>query len=229
MKFNQFIKNQNIFDFEKKEKWDFAGVELEVNPIVKKVLVVLDCTSKVIKKAIDEKFDTIITFHPLIFSNNKKEFLNENKWIKNILNKAKENKINIISIHTSYENMSQEYKKSISLAFESVEFKNGKLLIPNSDDFIIELNKKKLPYKFNNAPLGKGILLPGSHDLLNVKDGEIIFSSDIKWSQWFEAEERNITIVEIPHFIEFFGLIGIVNKINLLVKAELFMGSLFYV
>lgn len=55
-------------------KEDFDNVGLMVgdnNKEVKSVLLALDCTKKVIKEAIDNNVDLIITHHPLIFKNLK--------------------------------------------------------------------------------------------------------------------------------------------------------------
>ena len=82
------------------EEWDNVGLIIgDENKEIEKIAICLDVTKKVIKKAIEEKIDLIISHHPLIFSSIKK-ITNETVLGGKILNLI-ENKIAVYSIHTN--------------------------------------------------------------------------------------------------------------------------------
>ena len=57
-----------LADVKLAEKWDNVGLMLGDNKSnVNKVLVCLDVTTKVVKEAIDNNVDLIVSHHPLIF------------------------------------------------------------------------------------------------------------------------------------------------------------------
>ena len=57
-----------LADVKLAEKWDNVGLMLGDNKSnVSKVLVCLDVTTKVVKEAIDNNVDLIVSHHPLIF------------------------------------------------------------------------------------------------------------------------------------------------------------------
>ncbi|MDR5586629.1 MULTISPECIES: Nif3-like dinuclear metal center hexameric protein [Clostridium] len=83
-------------------KEDFDNVGLMVgdeNKEVKTVLLALDCTKKVIKEAIDNKVDLIITHHPLIFKK-PKSIINGDLLGDKVIDLIK-NDISLYSCHTN--------------------------------------------------------------------------------------------------------------------------------
>lgn len=101
------ITAKNIFDYLKElapldlqEEYDNAGFLFgNINSEVKKVLLALDVTSDVIKEAESQKYDLIITHHPLIFGKISNVLSDDPTGIKLLsLSKAE---INVISMHTN--------------------------------------------------------------------------------------------------------------------------------
>ena len=57
------------FPLNKAQKWDFPGYSLKLpNKVIKKLLVCLDVNYNVVEKAIKEKIDLIISYHPFKFT-----------------------------------------------------------------------------------------------------------------------------------------------------------------
>lgn len=82
------------------EEWDKSGNQILFhNKEIKKVLVALDVTDCVVKKAIEEGFDLILTHHPFLFGGIS-YFDDEDPKGKLIL-PLLENKISVYSAHTN--------------------------------------------------------------------------------------------------------------------------------
>lgn len=82
------------------EEWDQVGLMVgSFNQEVKKVLVCLDVTNDVVKKSIAEKFDLIVSHHPLFFKPLKR--LTENTDREKMLMELVRNKIAVYSAHTN--------------------------------------------------------------------------------------------------------------------------------
>ena len=91
---------QTIFNPKIAEDWDNVGLLVgDSTKEVNKVLFCLDVTEKVVKKAVDNNVDLIISHHPVIFSGLKK-ITNETVHGRKLL-KLIENKIAVYSIHTN--------------------------------------------------------------------------------------------------------------------------------
>ena len=89
-----------IFNPKIAENWDNVGLLVGDNTKeVNKVLFCLDVTEKVVKQAVDNNVDLIISHHPVIFSGLKK-ITNETVHGRKLL-KLIENKIAVYSIHTN--------------------------------------------------------------------------------------------------------------------------------
>ena len=87
-----------IAPFKYGEEFDNNGLLVgNENSEVKKILVAVDLTSDVLEKAINEKFDTIITHHPYIFEPIK-------RITDEILIGLIRNNVSYIALHTNYDN-----------------------------------------------------------------------------------------------------------------------------
>ena len=65
---NVYNHLNELADVKLAEKWDNVGLMLgSYNNNVNKVLVCLDVTTKVVREAIDNNIDLIVSHHPLIF------------------------------------------------------------------------------------------------------------------------------------------------------------------
>lgn len=113
---------------------DFDNVGLLVgNPFqeVRGVLITLDCTLRVVEEAIENKLNTIITFHPIIFSGLKS--ITGKNYVEQVVLKAIENKITIISIHTNLDN--NEFGVNYEIC-NRLGLVNQKILIPRKKQLL---------------------------------------------------------------------------------------------
>ena len=89
-----------IFNPKIAENWDNVGLLVGDNTKeVNKVLFCLDVTEKVVKQAVDNNVDLIISHHPVIFSGLKK-ITNETVHGRKLL-KLIENNISVYGAHTN--------------------------------------------------------------------------------------------------------------------------------
>ena len=81
-------------------EWDNDGIMCMPDPNreVKRVLISLDVTEKVVDYAISNDFDTIISHHPLIFKSQSS--MSVHNYIQRKLIKLIKNNINVMSFHT---------------------------------------------------------------------------------------------------------------------------------
>ena len=82
------------------EDWDNCGLQLGSNNMeVKKILLALDMSKKVCQRAVDEKYDMVITHHPFFFSGSKKIVLDGYRG--EIIRDLIKNDIVLYSAHTN--------------------------------------------------------------------------------------------------------------------------------
>ncbi|MFA8449428.1 MAG: Nif3-like dinuclear metal center hexameric protein [Bacteroidales bacterium] len=86
------------------ESYDNAGLIIgDPNQNIHKILICVDVTEEVLKEAIQNSCDLIISHHPLIFSGLKK--LNNQNITQRIVSKAIKNNIAIYAAHTNLDNV----------------------------------------------------------------------------------------------------------------------------
>jgi len=89
-----------IAPFSLQESFDNSGIQFaDLDAPVAKILLSLDVTPEVLKEAIENKVDLIISHHPLIFSPLKRVTQQDNP----LLFKAITHKINLIAFHTNFD------------------------------------------------------------------------------------------------------------------------------
>ena len=111
------------------ENYDNSGLLVgNENTEIKKVLITLDCTEKVIDEAISKKCNLIIAHHPIIFSGLKK--LNGSNYIERTVIKAIKKDIAIYAIHTNLDNVHNGVSARIA---DKLGLENCKVLAPKSD------------------------------------------------------------------------------------------------
>lgn len=82
--------------------WDNVGLLVgRSDQEVKKVLVALDATNKVVDRAVEEGADMIITHHPVLFSSIKA--INDQDFMGRKLLKLMENQIACFAMHTNFD------------------------------------------------------------------------------------------------------------------------------
>ena len=103
MVLNDLIANLNEkFPLSLAESWDNSGSQLvDVNKEVKKIVLTLDVTDKVLEYAIENEADLILSHHPFIFSPLKN--LELNSYRGGIIKKLILNDISCYSMHTNYD------------------------------------------------------------------------------------------------------------------------------
>ena len=206
-------------------KEDFDNVGLMVgdrNKSVKKVLLALDCTLKVIEEAKEKDVDLIITHHPLIFrkpSSITTDTLQGKKIIELI-----KNDISLYSSHTNLDSVENGLNHTI---VSLLGFEDSKLLEKNKrentaglgrivllheeselDDFIA-LIKKKL--NINNLRVVKGnnkvskiAIINGSGQDFIAKalslGVDTIITGDTTYHFASDYKEMGINILDVGHF-----------------------------
>jgi dinuclear metal center YbgI/SA1388 family protein len=103
MVLNNLIANLNEkFPLSLAESWDNSGSQLvDVNKEVKKIVLTLDVTDKLVEYAIENKADFILSHHPFIFSPLKN--LELNSYRGGIIKQLILNDISCYSMHTNYD------------------------------------------------------------------------------------------------------------------------------
>ena len=117
------------------ENYDNSGLLIgNENTEIKKVLITLDCTEKVVEEAISKKCNLIIAHHPIIFRGLKK--LNGSNYIERTIIKAIKNDIAIYAIHTNLDNIYNgvDGEQSISEVFTRISI----LIMDKRDEIIYQ-------------------------------------------------------------------------------------------
>lgn len=206
------------------ESYDNCGVQVgHPDDEIRNILLTIDITEEVIDEAIQKKCNLIISHHPLLFFGLKK--ITPDMPIARCVIKAIENRITLYSCHTNIDKAPQgvSYRTAIKLGI-SVE----KVLCEEPDDsgfglgIVGNLPEEEDAYSFlqrikktlnigsirhTNIPDGKKIkrvaLCGGAgHEFLRnaiQEKADIYLTSDIKYHQFFDAEDR-IILADFGHF-----------------------------
>ncbi len=211
------------FPLNKAQKWDFPGYSLKLpNKIVKKILICLDVNYNVVEKAIKEKIDFIICYHPFKFAKSWNTIYAYDFTKKELVKKLTDNKIAVYAIHTnfdqdkngtSYQILKQlELENSIQKNYNlSSVVKYGKQLL----DLIVLIKYKLkintiLTNSFSKLDMivDKFAFYPGSGDIYdflekNKKDkADLLITSDIKWNEQQLLNSLSVNFIIIPHKTE---------------------------
>ena len=212
------------YSIQNAEEWDNCGLQNSSNDNtnISNIVIALDLTTSSLEYAISTNAQLIITHHPLNFYNDELKEISESPYKANIFKKLKNNNIHHYVLHTNFDN----HKNGMIYAFQrEFQFKNIKLL-SNKYGFIVTYkNKKKIKEiidefkkylnwnqfkvskNFSNIFVNKICIIPGSGSLESIllakKQGaEVIFTSDIKWSQWITIYEQDVMVIELLHSTE---------------------------
>jgi len=91
-------------------------------------LITLDCIESVVDEAIENKYNLIITHHPIVFSGLKK--INGSNYVERVIIKAIQHNIAIYAIHTNLDNVSNGVNAEIC---KRLGLKNCEVLLPKKD------------------------------------------------------------------------------------------------
>lgn len=81
--------------------WDNSGMTLALHDEIKRILVCLDVTEQVIAEAVEQRCDTIVSHHPLVFRAVKK--FDRSDPVGGVLIAAIQHGINLYAAHTSFD------------------------------------------------------------------------------------------------------------------------------
>ena len=206
-------------------KEDFDNVGLMVgdkNKEVKKVLLALDCTLKVIEEAKKENVELIITHHPLIFKR-PSSITTDTLQGKKIIELIK-NDISLYSSHTNLDSVENGLNDTI---VSILGFDNSKILEKNKRDDkaglgrIVSLNesiqledlisKIKKSLNINNLRVVKGkdkvnkiaIINGSGQDFIGkavALGADFIITGDTTYHFASDYKEMEISILDVGHF-----------------------------
>ena len=203
---------------------DFDNIGLIVgdrNSEIKKALITIDTTEKVVEEALKKKCNLIISFHPIIFHGLKK--LTEETYVERTVRKAIKNNINIYAIHTNLDNHPKGVNYMIS---KKIGLKKTSFLIPSKNpgtgmgmvghiekpmeeqDFLNFISKKMNSNfikhsNFTGIQIKKIAVLGGSGSFAignALKENVNCFiTSDLKYHDYFKSENK-ILLLDIGHY-----------------------------
>jgi dinuclear metal center YbgI/SA1388 family protein len=192
--------------FELQDEWDNSGLIVgSLEDEVDKIYVGLDVDSELLEN-IDEK-SALIVHHPIIFKGLKQ--IDFSSHPSNLIKRAIEKKISIISMHTNYDKTHlNRYVLSEVLGFEIKECE-GYPCYFDVDMPFLEFSQKVA--KSLNLPVLKTVsslkyiktaaLCTGSGaSLLGELKADCLLTGDIKYHEALEAKENGISLIEIGHF-----------------------------
>ncbi len=209
------------------ESYDNCGLLIgHYDDTITGIVTCLDCTEEVIQEALNLGVNTIVCHHPIIFSPLKKlTYLN---YTERIITKAIKNNLNIYAIHTNLDNYLVDgvntkiaqrlgLKELESLAplsgnFDSNTFGSGMIgnlpePMPTSVFFDFLYHRMQTPLirhtAFVKERIGRVAICGGSGSFLFPsaldKGADVFVTSDYKYHQFFDAEDK-IIIADIGHY-----------------------------
>ena len=210
--------------------WDNSGLNIgDENSEIKKIMLTLEITEKVIDEAIENKVDLIISHHPFLFSKINK--INKKDIKGNLIYKLISNSISVYCMHTSYDlaadglndyllkllGISSDY--TLEEVSSNENYQNGETyglgrvasLEKSMDvrEFILELKSK---LNIDNVRyvgrLDKNIktiaIVTGSgadfFEKAKKLDIDLLITGDMKYHQAMDALEMDMNVVDCGHY-----------------------------
>jgi dinuclear metal center YbgI/SA1388 family protein len=215
-----------IAPFETADSWDNVGLLVgNENQVVNRILIALDISEEVIKEAIEEGFDLIITHHPIIFSPLRK--ITTGDRVGKILIEAIQNDIAIIAAHT---NLDKVFSSGINRYLaDSLIMGQLQILIPEGvhsdyghgivgtlensmafDDFILrvknvfQIDHVRVSNVTKDKKVRKVVVASGaSSDFIGsvlLTQADVFITSDLKYHECQNVIGTNLTLVDVGHF-----------------------------
>ncbi len=210
---------QNIFDFLNNKfpvdtacGFDNVGTLVgDRNKKVTKAIVALDCTLPVIKEAVNNGCELIITHHPIIF-NGLKSVLDDTLVFEII-----KNGLSVISMHTNLDQGENGVNDALCNAIglkniETVEtpdkylLKKGEISPLSADDFAKHLkNILNYPVKYvGEGTIKKVLVCSGSgaqyHTLVKPNCCDALVTADVRHNNFLDAAHSGVALYECGHF-----------------------------
>ncbi|MEA4115525.1 Nif3-like dinuclear metal center hexameric protein [Mycoplasma sp. 744] len=227
----------NLYPLENKEIWDPSGFSVKFNLSEKLNGVVssIDLTKEVLEKALEINANLILVHHPFKFYETwEDEFLHA-PYKKEILNKLKDKRINVLALHTNFDSAAFGTSKRIAAqlglsnqiinnddkyaAVLETSIKMNDLISLIKNELNLHSFRTNLKNNYNDLLLKKIVILSGSGYIVDVnkhfyQGADLIITSDIKWSDWINYQQLKVPILEIPHLDEQVFAITLNNQIN---------------
>jgi len=200
--------------------WDNCGLQVgTLNNKVERILVTLDITKNVVKEAIKNKVDLIISHHPLMFKPMKNiVFDSPRGWIiKNLI----QNNIAVYSAHTNFDQadggMNDILAKALGiktpLLLDEVDNigRYGSVDQVDFPDFVNEVkrnfNLKTVKVIGNTKKTVKTVGISGgsgSHHMYAAKkrNCDVYITGDITYHTALDAIQVGITLIDVGHHVE---------------------------
>ncbi len=220
---NKIIKiMEDIAPLELAESWDNVGFLLgDENRQINRILVALEVTDDIVKEAIEESVDLIITHHPIFFGS-VKSITNRDSLGRKV-HKLIENRISVYSAHTNLDiavgGTNDLLVEALGLSevqgLSKVENDNylGKVgvlkqrtsLKELADNLSSILNSDVIRMvgdvdkQISKLGLCTGAGMDFAYDALNA-NCDVYITSDIKYHQAQTLKEEGLCLIDIGHF-----------------------------
>jgi dinuclear metal center YbgI/SA1388 family protein len=181
------------------------------NQTVTKVMVALDCTMPVIKEALKNGCELIVTHHPVIFSGLKSVL--SDTLVYEII----KNGLTVISMHTNLDQGDGGVNDTLCdvIGLKNVEtvetpdkflIKKGEISPLSADDFAKRLKEVlNYPVKYVGENQIKNVLVcSGSgaqyHTLLQTHGCDALVTADVKHNNFLDAAQNGFALYDCGHF-----------------------------
>ena len=200
--------------------WDNVGLQVgTLNSKVERVLVTLDITKAVVKEAITNKVNLIISHHPLMFKPMEKLIYDSPRgWIiKNLV----QNNISVYSAHTNFDVADQGMNDVLAAKIGII---NPELLddvdnigrFGKIEEITLDALIEELKVKFNLQTvkvIGKTDKMvdtvgvsggSGSHHMYAAKkrNCDVYITGDVTYHTALDAVQLGLTVIDVGHHIE---------------------------
>ncbi len=233
LKLKQILEDK--FPLALQEEWDNSGLQVgTLNKEINSILIALDVTQEIINEAIDKKVDMIITHHPLLFMPIKS--LEIDVHIGKYVHQLITHNITLYAIHTNYDSIAESMSKQLGNLLHLKQM-SPLIMVTETNGYGVKGSIPKTPIKkyienvketfgVKNArfigdltsTVSKVALLGGSgkDDMKQVSkmNVDLYITGDITYHFAVDAHALGLNVLDIGHFIEHKGLIGIKEMIE---------------
>lgn len=197
--------------------WDNDGIMCadDLNAEVKSVLIALDVTMDTVNYAIENKFDTIISHHPLVFRSQKS--LTPLVYTQEKLIKLIKNNVRVMSFHTRLDavksGVNDELINTLNLKCIAIDESNGIGRLAESkkamelSEFanMVKIALNSPVVLFNGKRPVKSIYIVGGDGKDMIEDAikmraDTILTGRASYNTIIDANDMNLNIVEAGHF-----------------------------
>ncbi|MGD9761338.1 MAG: Nif3-like dinuclear metal center hexameric protein [Candidatus Izemoplasmatales bacterium] len=223
--------------------WDNVGIQVgTLNIVAKKVLITLDVTKEVVKEAIEQKVNMILSHHPLLFNPvDKIIFDTPRGWIlKNLI----KHNITVYSAHTNYDlaqgGMNDEFARILSLKnvglldeidgigrYGDIEKLNIKAFIRDLKE---KLNLESVKVIGNDDKEIERVGISGGSGSKHMYQAkfrgcDVYLTGDVTYHTALDADSIGITVIDIGHHSEIIFVDAVARDLSIQFKEIEFIKS----